>query len=74
MMLFSQIQKFKLSEIGSIRKSIKTIKIDDKIIISILLLSNLLITSLETKESNNQLAPIINGTPSNFMPRESPYL
>ena len=74
MMLFSQIQKFKLSEIGSIRKSIKTIKIEDKIIISILLFSNLLITSLETKESNNQLAPIINGTPSNFIPRESPYL
>ena len=74
MMLFSQIQKFKLSEIGSIRKSIKTIKIEDKIIVSILLFSNLLITSLETKESNNQLAPIINGTPSNFIPRESPYL
>ena len=53
MMLFSQIQKSKLSEIGSIRKSIKTIKIEDKIIISILFFSNLLITSLEIKESTN---------------------
>ncbi len=45
---------------------------EEKIIISGVLEKNLLTTSLETKQSNSQFAPIIKGTPSNLNPNESP--